>query len=68
MTLDDIKDFFGSSYRFCKDTGMSHTNYVKWKRVGYVPILTQNRIEQITKGKLKADFKDAEKKYNAKSD
>lgn len=63
MTLDDIALFFGSSYNFSKVTGMAHTNFISWRKKGYVPILSQNRIEQLTDGKLKADFEHAEKRY-----
>ena len=64
MTLEEIRKYFVTGYKFSQITGMTHTNFTNWKRKGYVPILTQNRIEQITGGQLKADFKHAEKKYN----
>ena len=60
MTLDDIKKFFGSGYQFSKVSGMSHTNYISWKRKGFVPMLAQHRLEEITGRKLKADYQHGE--------
>jgi ABC-type long-subunit fatty acid transport system fused permease/ATPase subunit len=60
MTFDDIKNYFGSSYAFYKKTRMAHTNYIHWQRKGYVPYMTQKRIEEITKGALVADYKHGE--------
>ncbi len=60
MTLDDIKEHFGSGYQFEAKTKMSHANYVHWKRYGYIPILSQKKIEKLTGGTLKADFAHAE--------
>lgn len=60
MTIDDIKGYFGSTYKFSKKTGMAHTNYWHWTKKGYVPFMTQKRIEEITKGALIADYKHGE--------
>lgn len=56
MRLDDLERYFGSSYMFHKKTGMQHTNYINWRRKGFIPIKTQMRIEEITNGVLKADL------------
>jgi len=61
MTLDDLIKFYGSGYQFELQTKMSHANFVYWRKKGYVPILTQLRIEALTKGALKAQFNDNEK-------
>ncbi len=60
MTLDDLKAYFGTSYRFNQETGMAHTNYLNWQRKGYIPILAQKRIEEKTGGKLTANYDHAE--------
>lgn len=60
MTLDEVIEYFGSSYQFHKKTGMSHTCYVHWKKNGYIPILSQNRIEKMTNGALISRFSDGE--------
>ena len=60
MTLDDLKNHFGNSLRFQEKTGMSHANYVHWAKCGYIPILSQMKIQKLTGGTLKADFDHAE--------
>lgn len=63
MTLDDIKKYFGSSYKFSQATGMAHTNFVNWHRKGFVPYLTQGKIERFTGGALVADYNHGEGKF-----
>ena len=60
MTLDDVIKFYGTSYNFKKTTNMSHDNYRLWRQKGYIPILTQFKLEELSKGKLKADYKHGE--------
>ena len=62
MTLDEVKEYFGTSYSFHKTTGMAHINYRNWRVRGYIPFETQYKLEQFTKGALKADFKDGSAK------
>lgn len=62
MTIDEVKRFYGSSYRFSMITGMAHTNLMNWTKKGYIPYLTQKRLEELTNGILKADWKDGEGK------
>lgn len=56
MKLDEVLEYFGTSHRMEKTTGLSHQNMANWKRLGYVPITTQIKIERLTKGSLKADL------------
>lgn len=59
MTLDDLKKEFKTSYEFRKRTGMSHANWTYWcNKVGYIPIVSQLKIERLTEGKLKASLED----------
>ena len=60
MTLEEVISFYGTSYNFEKITKMSHDNYRAWKVKGYIPILTQFKIEALSKGKLKADYRHGE--------
>jgi hypothetical protein len=57
MTPKEIKKFYGSLYRFNKDTGMSPSSLGNWLKWGYVPFESQGKIEQLTKGLLKAEWK-----------
>lgn len=56
MTFQDIETYFGNSNRFEIETGMSHTNWINWRKYGYVPILSQLKIQFKTNGALKADL------------
>lgn len=58
MTIDDVKRFFGTGYKFQKYTGMSHDNYRNWEKRGYIPIETQLKLEELTNGSLKASLED----------
>lgn len=64
MTLQEIRDYFGGAYLFSKKTGMSDSNYTRWKQRGYVPYFSQLRIERLTKGFLKADLNHAGRDYD----
>ena len=62
MTFDDVKGFFGSGYQFKKKTGMDHTNYIRWEKQGYIPILTQFKLQELSGQKLIARYADGEGK------
>lgn len=54
MTPDNVYKFYGSQYRFHKETGMSHNSLGNWLKWGFIPEDAQYRLERITGGKLKA--------------
>ncbi len=58
MTLDEVIAYFGSTVILNQVTGMSRNNIANWKRMGYVPILSQVKIERRTGGALKANLED----------
>jgi hypothetical protein len=60
MTIDEVKNYFGTWYRYEALTGSTHSNHLYWKRIGYIPILTQNKLEKLTEGALKARYHDGE--------
>lgn len=62
MTLDEVKEFFGSSYKFHLLTGWTHSCYNNWSKKGYIPIKSQFKLEQFTNGQLKARIEDL--RYN----
>jgi hypothetical protein len=53
MKPQDIWDYYGTCYKFGKDSGMSSSSLINWTKWGYVPEDSQYRLERITKGKLK---------------
>jgi len=56
MTIDEVKNYFGSCYNYRKLTGMSASNFGNWVVKGYIPIKAQIQIEQFSKGKLRASI------------
>lgn len=58
MTLEDVKKYYKSGYKFYKQTGMHHSNLCNWREKGFIPIKSQMRLEELTKGKLKASLVD----------
>ena len=56
MRLKDLKQHYRNSYEFERATGLSHVNWSNWAKRGYIPIISQMRIEKITRGVFKADM------------
>jgi hypothetical protein len=61
MTIDELKEEFGTSYAFNKQTGMAANSYQNWLRWGFIPLLSQLKIEKATQGRLPARIEDGEK-------
>ena len=59
MTVKEVLEHYGNAYHFGIESGMSHTNIVRWNRIGYIPIESQFRIQAATDGELKASMKDS---------
>lgn len=53
---EDVKKFYGSQYRFAKDTGMSKSTLGNWLKWGFVPEDAQYRVERLTGGRLKTQW------------
>ncbi len=60
MTIDDLKEYFGTIYQMNKQTGLSFTSFYKWKKQGYIGIRGQIKLEEMTNGALKASLDDAQ--------
>lgn len=56
MTPQEVLDYYKSYHYFHKHTGMSASSLLNWVRWGYVPLLSQIKIEKISKGALKAEW------------
>lgn len=54
MTYKETLLFYGSDYQIAKHLGLSPTTPKHWRRIGYIPIPMQIKIEEDTKGILKA--------------
>lgn len=66
MTLDEVEEYFGTFYRACKALGISPQNMTKWKNKGYVPLIQQYRLAEITDGELMPDDDDPAKMWREK--
>lgn len=56
MTIDEVEAYYGSGWKMERKHKLSHMNIRNWKRLGYVPITTQLKIERLTNGALKASL------------
>jgi hypothetical protein len=61
MTPYEVKEYYKSQYMFKKITGMSSGTLGNWLKWGYVPLLSQLKIEKLTNGALKSDWQEREK-------
>ena len=58
MKPNDVLTFYGTQYRFGKETGMSPNTLGNWLKWGFIPEDSQYRLERITKGALKTEWSD----------
>ena len=56
MTYDEVIKYFGNKYRASKSLGFSVSTPYSWKDRGFIPMESQERIEKLTGGQLKADY------------
>lgn len=54
MTPKEVKKYYRTTYNFSKLTGMSPASLLNWTNRGFVPELSQYKLEKLTKGELKA--------------
>ncbi len=59
MTIEELTQKYKTSYMFHKQTKMSANSYLNWIKWGFIPIVSQYKIEEFTNGELKANFKHA---------
>lgn len=64
MTINEVLSFYKTAINFSKLTGFGRTTWYDWKRLGYIPIQAQHRIELMTQGALKASFNHTQGKKN----
>lgn len=58
MKPQDVKDYYGSTYAFGEKTDMSPSSLQNWLKWGYVPFISQKKLEKLTEGKLVAEWSD----------
>lgn len=61
MTLDEVREYFGSDQKACQALNLNRQNFTLWRRRGYIPLVKQFEIEELTTGVLKASLKHIKK-------
>lgn len=56
MKPQEVKDYYGTNYKFAKVTGMSASTLANWLKWGFIPEDAQYRLERITHGELKTEW------------
>ncbi len=56
MTIQELKDYFVTGYRFQQATNITSVSFQNWIKWGYIPIKSQFKVEKLTNGKFKADI------------
>lgn len=55
MTREEVKEYFGSWAEPLRQLNMAVTNAATWKKQGYIPMIVQYRIAELTDGELMPD-------------
>lgn len=57
MTIEEVLKYYGTAYQMGLNTRLTCQSMVHWKEIGYIPIVSQMKLEKDSGGALKADFK-----------
>ena len=60
MTIEEAIKYYGTANKMCNALGITKQNVPAWKRRGYIPFYQQLRIQELTKGELKAGIEGRE--------
>jgi len=55
MTIDEVENYFGTMSKCCSQLSITIQNVTQWRRQGYIPLLQQYRIAELTEGELMPD-------------
>jgi hypothetical protein len=58
MSIDEAIKYFGNLNQVLRKLGLTPSNMTRWKRQGYIPLLQQYRIAELTDGALMPDEED----------
>ncbi len=64
MNIEDVERQFGNLNQCCIALGIAAQNMTGWRKRGYIPLLQQYRIAEITDGRLMPDELDPRKIYD----
>jgi hypothetical protein len=55
MNLEETEKYFGSLHAATVKLGIAAQNMTRWRKQGYIPLLQQYRIAELTEGELMPD-------------
>lgn len=55
MTLQEAEKYFGSLHAATVKLGIAFQNMTRWRKQGYIPLVQQYRIAELTDGELMPD-------------
>ena len=58
MNIQEAEKYFGTLCNVCRLLSIVPQNMTKWKNQGYIPLLQQYRIAELTNGELMPDEDD----------
>lgn len=68
MKVSDLINYFGSPTKAARFIDVTNQCISRWKKLGYIPIAHQHKIQDLTGGDLKVTTKEVpEPKYGKKS-
>lgn len=56
MTYEEVIKYFGTAYKVHQSTDFAPRTAYTWKKIGFIPIKAQMKLEVITGGALKASL------------
>ena len=57
MKLDDLYEYYQKSWvNVMRQTGVGSTSLLNWRKLGYIPIVSQLKIETNTNGLFQANL------------
>lgn len=58
MRLKELLEYYGSHANIMRETKVGSTSIINWKKQGYIPIVSQQKIERNTKKMFIARLED----------
>ncbi len=59
MRIKELLEYYGTHANIMRETKVGSTSIVNWKKQGFIPILSQLKIEKVTRGLFVARLEDA---------
>jgi len=53
---EEVLAYYGSKYKFNKETGFAASTLGNWLKWGYIPEGSQHKLERVTHGLFKSDW------------